>query len=126
MPNFKKINRRAFGQVQPKKIISDVGLQVNRRKLLKNINTLQNEPDNELSGEGFIDIIRSIARKGQKIGSKLVDFATGETGTALRNLIPDSDKTARPAFPGERHAILKLPNGKFGSANYMGQLGPGQ
>lgn len=34
--------------------------------------------------------------------------------------IPSSDDTARPRYPGELHAILKLPNGKFGIANYMG------
>lgn len=34
--------------------------------------------------------------------------------------LPSSDDTARPRFPGELHAILKLPNGKPGIANYMG------
>lgn len=38
----------------------------------------------------------------------------------LKNKIPDSDANARPAFPGERHAVLKLPNGKRGIANFMG------
>jgi hypothetical protein len=36
------------------------------------------------------------------------------------NAIPDSDSNARPGFPGERHAILKLKNGLPGIANYMG------
>ena len=36
------------------------------------------------------------------------------------NKLPSSDENARPVFPGEKHAILKLPNGKMGVANYMG------
>jgi hypothetical protein len=36
------------------------------------------------------------------------------------NMIPNSDDTGRPAFPGERHALLKLKNGKFGIGNYIG------
>jgi hypothetical protein len=38
----------------------------------------------------------------------------------IKNLIPSSDANARPSYPGEHHAILKLPNGRFGIANYMG------
>jgi hypothetical protein len=45
---------------------------------------------------------------------------TSDLGTKLRNLIPDSDSNARDGFPGERHALLKLSNGKMGVANYMG------
>lgn len=51
-------------------------------------------------------------------------FASSEIGTKLKNAIPNSDATARPGFAGENHMILKLPNGKNGIANYMGQLGP--
>ena len=36
------------------------------------------------------------------------------------NFIPDSDENARAQYPGERHALLKLKNGKMGRANYMG------
>jgi hypothetical protein len=43
-----------------------------------------------------------------------------ELGTAIKNIIPSSDETGRPAYPGEKHAILQLPNGKYGMANYMG------
>jgi len=39
----------------------------------------------------------------------------------IKNKIPDSDANARPAFPGERHAVLRLPNGKRGIGNYIGQ-----
>jgi len=36
------------------------------------------------------------------------------------NRLPSSDDTARPLYPGEKHMILKLKNGKSGMANYMG------
>lgn len=37
------------------------------------------------------------------------------------NMLPSSDANARPGFPNERHAILKLPNGKPGVGNFIGQ-----
>ena len=97
-----------------------------------------------LSGEGFADIVRGIYDKGvkpaasaaasgakyawdnkQALAEKAHDVYSGELGTAVRNIIPDSDDTARPGFPGERHMLLKLRNGKTGVGNYMGQsLGP--
>jgi hypothetical protein len=40
--------------------------------------------------------------------------------TDLINKLPSSDSTARPKYPGEKHAILKLPNHMPGIANYMG------
>ena len=76
--------------------------------------------DNKMGGEGFMDVVRGLYTKGKSFLSKAEQFATSETGTALRNLIPDSDETARPGFAGEKHAILKLKNGKNGVANYMG------
>ena len=54
------------------------------------------------------------------IGNFIADAYSGEVGTALRNMLPDSDKSARPGYPGEKHAILKLPNKKYGVANWMG------
>lgn len=71
-------------------------------------------------GSGIFDSIRSGIDKGKALGIKASDLATGEFGTALRNLIPSSDENARAQFPGEKHAILKLPNGKWGQANFMG------
>ncbi len=38
----------------------------------------------------------------------------------LINKLPSSDDTARPLYPGEKHMVLKLKNGKSGMANYMG------
>ena len=58
--------------------------------------------------------------KNANIGKIIADAYSGEIGTALRNMLPDSDKSARPGFPGEKHAILKLPNKKYGVANWLG------
>ena len=38
----------------------------------------------------------------------------------ITNALPSSDSTARTAYAGENHAILKLKNGLTGVANYMG------
>ena len=64
-------------------------------------------------GEGFLDSIKSVLS-----GAKNIAF--GNVGTAISNAMPDSDATARPLYPGEIHTLLKLPNGKYGRANYMG------
>jgi hypothetical protein len=71
-------------------------------------------------GAGLMDSIRSGLVKGRDLGIRASDIITGEFGTAVRNLIPSSDAGARPQYPGEKHAILKLPNGKYGMANFMG------
>ena len=63
-----------------------------------------------------MDNIRSVVNKGKN----LAGYATGNLATSVRNMLPDSDSNARPGFAGEKHAILKLPNGKYGVANYMG------
>jgi hypothetical protein len=36
------------------------------------------------------------------------------------NTLPSSDSTGRPMYPGEKHMVLKLKNGRPGMANYMG------
>jgi len=66
----------------------------------------------ELSGNGILS----------KIGSYLnpATIYAGERATNYRNSFADSDDNARDGFPGEKHAILKLANGKNGVANYMG------
>lgn len=56
-------------------------------------------------GDGFIDNIRKVIDKNK---------------TNIINSLSNNDETGRPGFEGETHAILKLPNGKFGVANYMG------
>ena len=54
------------------------------------------------------------------MGKTIAGAYSGEKGTALRNMLPDSDENARPGFPGEHHALLKLPNGKVGVGNWIG------
>lgn len=87
--------------------------------------------DYNMTGDGFMDIVRGIFEKGKRTGKylwgkkgdiarKAEDLYTSELGTALRNAIPDSDDTARPGFAGEKHMLLKLKNGKTGVANWMG------
>jgi hypothetical protein len=46
-------------------------------------------------------------------------YDAGALTTAL-NLLPSSDEKSRPKFVGEKHAILRLPNGKTGIANWCG------
>jgi hypothetical protein len=46
-------------------------------------------------------------------------YDAGALTTAL-NLLPSSDEKARPKFVGEKHAILRLPNGRPGIANWCG------
>jgi hypothetical protein len=71
---------------------------------------------NGMEGTGILENIK----KAMELGRDISDIATGPVGTTLRNLLPSSDKNARPGFPGEKHALLKLPNGRIGVANYMG------
>ena len=84
------------------------------------IQTDQNEPDYsdnlEMEGMGFGDMLRKLMKNAPDISSAY----SSNLGTDLKNLIPSSDATARPSFPGEKHAILKLGNGRPGIANYMG------
>jgi hypothetical protein len=83
--------------------------------------------NSDMAGSGFMDIVRGIFDKGKQGAKYLYDNSgaisdayTSELGTSLRNMIPDSDDTARPGFAGEKHMILQLKNGKNGVANYMG------
>lgn len=89
----------------------------------------------EISGDGLADLVKSGASKVgdagrylwdnrsklQNIGEKASDLYASDIGKTVQNLLPSSDATARPGFAGERHAILKLANGKNGVANFMGQ-----
>ena len=75
---------------------------------------------NSMEGEGIRETVKGVYQKG-KMGLKaVVNNYIGDTATSLKNMIPNSDDTARPSFSGEKHAILKLQNGKYGVANYMG------
>lgn len=55
---------------------------------------------------------KTIYSKGKSFGENLLAKAS--------NLFPSSDENAADIFPGEYHALVKLPNGKYGRANYSG------
>lgn len=73
-----------------------------------------------MGGDGIMDYLKSIYNKGKNLVGKATDFYSSDLGTSIRNSLPDSDDTARPGFAGEKHAILKLPNGKYGVGNWIG------
>ena len=100
----------------------------------------------DMHGEGLMDLVRGLYRSGKKaakvasdiakskqvqqavkfgkqavkVGQAAADIYSSPAGTAIRNLLPGADATSAPAFPGEIHAPLLLPNGKGGIANFMG------
>ena len=61
-----------------------------------------------------------LMQKARDLYSKAKEFSNTQQYADIINMIPSSDDTARPIYPGEHHAILELPNGKNGIANYMG------
>ena len=125
MTRLNQSRRQQIGYVYKPQVNNDIGLTQSGRKM--NLVQIQSFDQNQMSGEGFMDIVRGIFNKGKQGAQflynnkdKIGDALTGETGTALRNMIPDSDETARPGYAGEKHMILQLKNGKNGVANYMG------
>ena len=70
--------------------------------------------------KGKFDAAKGIAEGAQKFGKSVYDLTTGESATSLKNMLPNADETGRPAFAGEMHVPLKLPNGKTGVANFAG------
>lgn len=63
-----------------------------------------------MEGSGVLDLLRSIPIRG-----------VIEKGAAkLSNLFPSGDENARNIYPGEYHALFKLPKGGVGRANYAG------
>lgn len=59
-------------------------------------------------------------KKAIEIGSKIPEMYSSETATYIKNMLPDSDKNARPQYPGEKHAVIRLPNGRLGISNFLG------
>lgn len=84
--------RRGIGYVTPKQINNNVG----------SITNVHNT---------YSALQESFEQSGGASGGGLAD---------VLNLIPPSDESARPSYPGEKHALLKLPNGKMGIGNYIG------
>jgi hypothetical protein len=65
-------------------------------------------------------IIRDIAPPVD-VGNGLVDaLYSGPLATRIKNALPSMNKDARPGFAGEKHALLKNPNGTFSFGNWMG------
>lgn len=85
--------------------------------ITSNISQLQSsllEKKQEQGGQGFKSILG-------KLASILPVRKIGESVAAtISNVFPDSDENARNIFPGEHHAIVQLPNDKWGRANYTG------
>ncbi len=71
-------------------------------------------------GDGLFNIAKSIFKKGKKLVGKASDLYGSEIGKTVQNLLPSSDENARPGFAGEKHSLLKLPNGKLGVGNFIG------
>jgi hypothetical protein len=125
MTRLNQSRRQQIGYVYKPQVNNDIGLTQCGRKM--KLVQIQSFDQNQMSGEGFMDIVRGIFNKGKEGAKylydnkdKIADAYSGEIGTALRNMIPDSDENARPGFAGEKHMILQLKNGKNGVANYMG------
>ncbi len=74
----------------------------------------QLEETSQMKGEGFRSFLTTL--------SKIPFLRAGAESLAagISNAFPDSDENARDIFPGEFHAIVKLPNEKFGRANFTG------
>lgn len=76
-----------------------------------------------MEGGSFMDTLKSVYETGKNIYDKVAQaseiYASGPA-TVLKNILPNSDDNARPQFEGERHAILRLPNGRTGFGNYIG------
>lgn len=80
---------------------------------------VQNSPIiQQQNGRSLFGATEAIFEKTQE-GTGLGDTIRDVINRGV-NAIKNSDETARPRFKGEVHAILKLPNGKNGIANFMG------
>jgi len=130
MGRLNQSKRQHIGYVYSPQVNNNIA-EVQCERNLALVQEQENYSSCNLEGDGFMDIVRGIYNKGKKGAKYLWDHKdkiaegtekayTGEIGTALRNALPDSDDTARPGFAGEKHAILKLKNGKNGVANYLG------
>jgi hypothetical protein len=125
MTRLNQSRRQQIGYVYKPQVNNDIGLTQCGRKM--NLVQIQAFDQNNMSGDGFMDVVRGIFNKGKQGAKflydnkdKIADAYSGEVGTTLRNMLPSSDETARDGFAGEKHMILQLKNGKNGVANYMG------
>lgn len=118
--------RNAIGRQYSPSVVNDISIRPMRRSLLNthykafSVNGGALLTPEELHGAGIMDTMKRLLSKGKAVADKVANFATGDVGTAILNALPSSDENARPQFAGEKHGILKLPNGKYGRASYMG------
>lgn len=87
---------------------------------VESLHSLHSFETTDQAGSGALDVARRIADKSKEVASKLTRAYTSELATTARNMLPSSDANARDGYAGELHAVLQLPNGKSGVANYLG------
>lgn len=111
------------GNATSTQMIGNISLQPYMATTFANLQADYIQNNDEMQGEGVVDMAKKIMSTGKKVAGvagKVADIYSGSIGTAVKNLIPSSDENARPAFKGEKHAVLQLPNGKMGIANWVG------
>tara|TARA_R100000951_G_scaffold15933_2_gene12546 strand:+ start:1228 stop:2550 length:1323 start_codon:yes stop_codon:yes gene_type:complete len=111
------------GTATSTQMIGNVSLQPYMTTTYSTLQADYIQNDDDMEGEGVIEKaqkILSVGKKVAKVAGKAADIYSGSIGTAVKNLIPSSDENARPSFKGEKHAVLQLPNGKMGIANWTG------
>lgn len=140
MNRLQQSRRQTYGYVYSPQVQNNVVKPTRYRNnyiVMEQSFDASSQSGHDMTGDGFMDVVRGIINKGKQAGSYLwesrdtikkgaelaSDLYGSDVGKAIQNVLPSSDENARPGYPGERHAILQLPNGKYGVANYMGQLG---
>jgi len=87
------------------------------------------DADPEESKSIFQNLVKGVemGKSAYDTGNSVLDqlkkastFYGSKEATLIKNMLPSSSDTARTQYVGEKHAVLQLPDGKFGIANYMG------
>lgn len=120
--------------VKPKQSISSIEVVDQQAKDIIDIRSEEKKLIAEISGQdivgsdlikqqigsGIMDMIGSIESERISVPTSRKEQAGSGVMDKLSNMFPDSDANARDIYPGEHHAIVKLPNGRFGRSNYTG------
>lgn len=137
MSRLQQSRRQAYGYVYPSQVQNNIVKPTRYRNnyvIMEQSFDQSSQSINDMNGEGIMDLVRGLMSKGKqagkflwehkgdiaKAGQMASDLYQSDVGKAVQNLLPSSDESARAGYAGERHAILQLPNGKYGVANYMG------
>lgn len=91
------------------------------RPLMRGYSKFQGS-DEQMIGEGFMDVAKGIYDKIKSAGDYVksgIEKSSGETGTMIKNIAQNITDSS-PQFVGEKHALLKKPNGSFGFATFAG------